>query len=616
MNRELTREEEAELSRSTKKVKDVHHAGFNEGLSEDGQGHDLHNAWGTDRKTFKEKLEGAIPGAYAEAFDFSDLLDKEAESDDEVEELREGLAAVKLTRETKLRIRKPWSNALIIKLYGRTVGFNFLQSKLNLLWKPSGRIDCVDLGKEFYTVRFSVKVDMDAVLKNGPWFIGGHFLSIRPWETFFKPDCASVSAIAVWIRLHQLPLELYEPEVLKQIGGSIGKVLRIDTQTAIEARGQYARLCILVDINKPLIDTVLIGRFEQLVSYERLQKLCFSCGRVGHMKEGCHYTIKRTEMLTEGGPMDAEAESGSAQPTNPRGVHVSASTEVGSGTTNGREAGTDDARYGPWTLVTRKKPGQNRTKFAVKSGDVTNSEIHQYPFGFKYGSDRAPLGWAESNSNLETNEPLRMGLETHFVKGRVENYTGNTASLSVKGKKAIARNKGFKMLTKADNVRAGELSLNTNISWSGRSKNGDESHRHDPFLFKADDRAALGLRRLGCGDHGSENHGDQCGDGGQHVEADHTVEAARQWCALKGEFPAPMEDEFTGEHDGNGVQSLKGESAGQQGMFSDLISTTQRPRHGEGSEFGVPGSGEREDQAIAGEDGMELEEGNGAVNCS
>ena len=51
-------------------------------------------------------------------------------------------------------------------------------------------------------------------------------------------------------------------------------------------------------------------------------------------------------------------------------------------------------------------------------------------------------------------------------------------------------------------------------------------------------------------------------------------------------------------------------------MFNDPISTTQRPHHGEGSEFGVPGSGEREDQAIAGEDGMELEEGNGAVNCS
>ena len=51
---------------------------------------------------------GEIPGAYVKAFNFSDLLDMEADSDEEVEELREGLATVKLTRETKLRIRKPW----------------------------------------------------------------------------------------------------------------------------------------------------------------------------------------------------------------------------------------------------------------------------------------------------------------------------------------------------------------------------------------------------------------------------------------------------------------------------------------------------------------------------
>ncbi|KAL0001778.1 hypothetical protein SO802_015559 [Lithocarpus litseifolius] len=73
----------------------------------------------------------------------------EANSDEEVEELREGLVAVKLTRETKLRIRKPWSNALIIKLYGRAIGLSFLQSKLISLWKPSGSLVCVDLGKVF-----------------------------------------------------------------------------------------------------------------------------------------------------------------------------------------------------------------------------------------------------------------------------------------------------------------------------------------------------------------------------------------------------------------------------------------------------------------------------------
>ena len=88
-------------------------------------------------------------------------------------------------------------------------------------------------------------------------------------------------------------------------------------------------------------------------------------------------------MSTEGGPVDVGADNGSAQPTNPRGVHDSASTALGSGTTNGRKAGTDDIRYGPWTLVSHRKPGQNKAKFPVKPGDVANSRMRQSPFGFK-----------------------------------------------------------------------------------------------------------------------------------------------------------------------------------------------------------------------------------------
>lgn len=89
-------------------------------------------------------------------------------------------------------------------------------------------------------------------------------------------------------------------EVLKQIGEAIGRVLRIDSHIAMEARGRYARLCILLDVTKLLINIVLIGRFEQSVVYEGLHKLCFSCGRIGHRKESCPFTIKKLKSLVEG----------------------------------------------------------------------------------------------------------------------------------------------------------------------------------------------------------------------------------------------------------------------------------------------------------------------------
>lgn len=93
----------------------------------------------------KEKLAGTIPGAYAEAFGFQEDIEEDALSDDEMTELADGVAAVKRSKATKLRIQSPWANALIIKVLCRSVGYHYLHSRIMNLWKPTGRMDCVDL---------------------------------------------------------------------------------------------------------------------------------------------------------------------------------------------------------------------------------------------------------------------------------------------------------------------------------------------------------------------------------------------------------------------------------------------------------------------------------------
>ena len=85
---------------------------------------------------------------------------------------------------------------------------------------------------------------------------------IRPWEPDFKPALASVSSIAVWVRLNELPIEYYNVEALQIIGNAIGKVLRVDTFTASETRGRFARICVQVDVEKPLATAIMIGRLE------------------------------------------------------------------------------------------------------------------------------------------------------------------------------------------------------------------------------------------------------------------------------------------------------------------------------------------------------------------
>ena len=98
--------------------------------------------------------------------------------------------------------------------------------------------------------------------------------------------------MVVWIRLLELPIEFYEPSAILKIGQAIGPVLRIDAHTASNVRGRFARLCVQVNLDKPLINSIQIGKMAQKVQYEGLNSLCFACGHMGHRKESCAYTIR------------------------------------------------------------------------------------------------------------------------------------------------------------------------------------------------------------------------------------------------------------------------------------------------------------------------------------
>ncbi|KAF3968250.1 hypothetical protein CMV_007836 [Castanea mollissima] len=349
---------------------------------------------------------GEIPGAYTQAFSFEELMDDDAESDDEVETLQQGMVAVKFSKEFKQEIRRPWARALIVKVYGRVVEFNFLQAKLLSLWKPAGRLDVVDLGHGFFLTRLSLREDFENVLKKGPWFIGEHFLLLRPWEPDFKPASANVSSIAVWIRLSELPIEYYNAKALQHIGKAIGNVLRIDTFTANETRGKFARLCIQVDVDKPLITTIMIGKLQQTVTYEGIHKLCFECGRMGHRRETCPYVVRPVPPCEEA-EMGGTGERGASS----QAVHVADNTEVEVGP-NGKEhdvvlEDVHEGSYGPWVVVARRK---NKTKVQRSGGSLPDQgpAFDRRSNGFQDGMEKASGPIRPNRETKRKLSPLRI----------------------------------------------------------------------------------------------------------------------------------------------------------------------------------------------------------------
>lgn len=118
--------------------------------------------------SFKDKLTGFIPGAYAEAFGFLADLEEGANSDNEMDDLVDGLVAVKMSRSTKVRIRRQWANALIIKVFGRSMAYHFFHARIMSLWKPHGKMDGVDLEKDYFLIKFEAREDYERVLVGRP----------------------------------------------------------------------------------------------------------------------------------------------------------------------------------------------------------------------------------------------------------------------------------------------------------------------------------------------------------------------------------------------------------------------------------------------------------------
>uniref|UniRef100_A0A2N9EGI5 DUF4283 domain-containing protein n=1 Tax=Fagus sylvatica TaxID=28930 RepID=A0A2N9EGI5_FAGSY len=222
--------------------------------------------------SYKDSLVGMIPGAYESAF-FGNNMEEDgggicSDEDEDDEPPEDGEVVIKFPRELKQKIRAPWCSSLIVKVFGRSVGYVFLVNKLKSMWKALGNFSCVDLGLGFFLIKFDSMAGFEEVLKGGPWFIGEHFLSLRPWVPNFRASEASVSSIAVWVRLPELPVEYYHKESLLRIGSGLGPMLRVDFNTASGIRGRFVRICIQIDLEKPLVRTIRVDKTRMAVIYE------------------------------------------------------------------------------------------------------------------------------------------------------------------------------------------------------------------------------------------------------------------------------------------------------------------------------------------------------------
>jgi len=161
-----------------------------------------------------------------------------------------------------------------------------------------GQIDYLDLGNGQILFRFSNLQDITLVWNGQPWHVSGLNLVLRQWEPFFDPFSTTIQRIDQWIKITRLPLELWEEETLKQLLQNVGQFIKVDDITLNHSKGKFARVCINIDITKPLRGSLFIPipnqprPLEVPISYEGLHEVYAMYGSDAHELEACPETPK------------------------------------------------------------------------------------------------------------------------------------------------------------------------------------------------------------------------------------------------------------------------------------------------------------------------------------
>ncbi|CAN1149282.1 hypothetical protein LINPERHAP2_LOCUS16931, partial [Linum perenne] len=206
---------------------------------------------------------------------------------DIVSSISNDVRSLKLSKEFKEKLCQPWSNTVVIRLLGKSIGYSYLCNCLRSMWKPLGNMHMIDVDMDCFLVRFGADKDYLKALTGGPWMILDHYLIVQQWNPSFRVSNKLSSKMVVWVRFPHMPIQLYHKEVLISLDNLVGKTIKIDYNTQSAERGKFARIAVEIDLSEALVPGIDLDGAWQRIEYENLPNLCFECGKVGHLLDSC-----------------------------------------------------------------------------------------------------------------------------------------------------------------------------------------------------------------------------------------------------------------------------------------------------------------------------------------
>nr|KYP44877.1 hypothetical protein KK1_033618 [Cajanus cajan] len=198
----------------------------------------------------------------------------------------------KFTIETKMfdELCSLWKRCLVVKILGKMISFITMREKLHSIWKLEGGFKLIDVTHGYFILSFDLEEDQEKAISSGPWMIFYHYLIVRQWLAVFVASEATIDQTLAWVCFPRHGMVYYDESVLISIAFAIGPPIKVDTNTLTMPRGRFARVCIQIDLNVPVVGKFCLNNIWYNVEYEGLRMLYTKCGCYRHVSRECKAT--------------------------------------------------------------------------------------------------------------------------------------------------------------------------------------------------------------------------------------------------------------------------------------------------------------------------------------
>ncbi|KAI8531227.1 hypothetical protein RHMOL_Rhmol11G0120800 [Rhododendron molle] len=179
------------------------------------------------------------------------------------------------------QLRNLWEKTLLGRFIDdRSFSEATIQHVVNSFWHTKGPV-FVEKRSGVFCFHFEDLYDIECILAKQPWNVHGAVLVLQPWAPNTILPQLQLPAMDVWVQAHNIPIECYYSDLAHLLGSAAGHLLQVDWSEIRTRSLDFFRFIELLEGDSHWIP----------FRYERLFRICYKCGRIGHSNSACNSSL-------------------------------------------------------------------------------------------------------------------------------------------------------------------------------------------------------------------------------------------------------------------------------------------------------------------------------------